>query len=63
MALLAFLAPAREAISIKKVKFTGGLYFDYNGTLHSTSNPEEPRYVGPPSEDMDNAWEALIHGQ
>jgi hypothetical protein len=54
------LVPARQAISIKKVKFTGGLYYD-NGTLHMSSNPEEPTYVGPPSEEIDDAWEALIH--
>jgi len=61
--LLLFLVPAREAISIKKVKFTGGLYFDYNGTLHMSSNPEETTYVGPPSREIDRAWDALIHGQ
>jgi hypothetical protein len=63
MAVLAFLVPARQAISVKKVKFTGGLYFDYNGTLHISSNPEEPTYIGPPSKEIDDAWEALIHGQ
>jgi hypothetical protein len=60
--LLAFLAFAREAIRIKKIKFSGGLYYDYNGVLHLSSNPNEPIYVGPPSEEIDNAWEALIHG-
>lgn len=52
---------SRQAISIKKIKFTGGLYFDYNGTLHASSNPEEPIYVGPPSKEIDDAWETLIH--
>jgi hypothetical protein len=62
MALLAFLVSARQAISVKKVKFTGGLYY-YNGTLHMSSNLEEPTYIGPPSEEIDDAWEALIHGK
>lgn len=62
MTLLTFLVPAREAISIKKVSFTGGLYYDSNGTLHISSNPEEPTYIGPPSDALDDAWEALIHG-
>jgi hypothetical protein len=60
--LLAFLAFAREAIGIKKIKFTGGLYYDYDGVLHVSSNPKEPTYVGPPSEEIDDAWKALIHG-
>jgi hypothetical protein len=63
MSLLAILVPARQAIRVKQVKFTGGLYYAYNGTLFASSNPEEPTYVGPPSEDIDNAWEALVHGQ
>jgi len=60
---IGILVPARQAISVKKVKFTGGLYFDYNGTLHISSNPDEPTYIGPPSKEIDDAWEALIHGQ
>ena len=60
---MVFLVPARQAISVKKVMFTGGLYYDYNGALHATSNPEEPTYVGPPGDEIDEAWEALIHGQ
>ena len=57
-----FLVSARQAISIKKVNFTGGLYYDSDGTLHMSSNLEEPAYVGPPSDAIDDAWEALIHG-
>ncbi|KAH8805165.1 hypothetical protein F5884DRAFT_859778 [Xylogone sp. PMI_703] len=54
--------PSREAIHIKEVQFTGGLRYDPNGTLYATSNPEEPVYVGPPSKELDDAWEDLVHG-
>ena len=62
MALLIFITASRQAISIKKIKFAGGVYFYYNGTLHASLNQEEPIYVGPPSKEIDDAWEALIHG-
>jgi hypothetical protein len=56
------LVPAKEAIQMKKVKFYGGLYLEPNGTLVATKNPDEPPYIGPPSQEIDDAWQALIHG-
>jgi hypothetical protein len=47
---------------MKKVKFYGGLYLEPNGTLVATKNPDEPLYIGPPSQEIDDAWQALVHG-
>ncbi|KAI6088720.1 hypothetical protein F4821DRAFT_257559 [Hypoxylon rubiginosum] len=52
---------AREAIRTKKVKFYGGIFFDDNEERYITTNPDEPAYVGPPTEEIDDAWYALIH--
>ncbi|CAG8951652.1 hypothetical protein HYFRA_00005452 [Hymenoscyphus fraxineus] len=54
-------APAREAIGLKKVKFYGGIFFDDNEEKYATKNPDEPVYVGPPTQEMDDAWYALSH--
>lgn len=54
--------PAHPAVQLHQIRFTGGLLYDENGTLYRNVNPEEPSYVGSPTEDMDAAWEALIHG-
>lgn len=58
-----FLALAREAIRTKKVKFYGGIFFDDNEERYITTNPDEPAYVGPPTEEIDDAWYALIHSK
>jgi hypothetical protein len=48
---------------LKKVKFWGGILFSENQTTFATTNPDpnEPVYVGPPTDAMDDAWYALSH--
>ncbi|KAF5874021.1 putative tat pathway signal sequence protein [Botrytis fragariae] len=53
------LAAAREEIGLKQVKFYGGIRFDDNEKQYLTVNPDEPVYVGPPTPEMDDAWQAL----
>ena len=54
--------PIRSSISIKKVKFTGGLKFDENGTTYRAVDPGKTQYVGEPSPQLDHAWRSLIRG-
>ena len=42
-----------------KRRFTSGLHVDNNGTLSMAFDPEEPRYVGSPSPEIDSAWADL----
>lgn len=46
---------------MKTVKFYGGILFDDNEIKYATRNPDEPVYVGPPTQEMDDAWYALVH--
>ncbi|KAI1170921.1 hypothetical protein F4777DRAFT_567471 [Nemania sp. FL0916] len=57
------LEPLRSHISLKKVKFTGGLKFDENGTTYRAVEPDVPQYVGEPSDQLDRRWRSLIRGQ
>ncbi|TGO44298.1 hypothetical protein BCON_0553g00050 [Botryotinia convoluta] len=57
------LAAAREAIGLKQVKFYGGIRFDDNEKQYITVHPDEPAYVGPPTPEMDDAWQALVHNE
>ncbi|KIW63986.1 hypothetical protein PV04_08946 [Phialophora macrospora] len=50
---------ARSAIKVSQVKFTGGIKFYDNGTMYRDNGPG-PAYVGPPTPEMDDAWEQLI---
>ncbi|KAI1170945.1 hypothetical protein F4777DRAFT_86860 [Nemania sp. FL0916] len=51
----------REVIQTKKVKFYGGIFFHENETRYVTTNPDEPVYIGPPSQEIDEAWDALTY--
>lgn len=51
----------KEAISVHKVRFKGELAYDANGTLISVG--ADPKYVGPPSKEIDDAWSALTRGK
>jgi hypothetical protein len=53
------LVPLKSAIEVKQVRFSSNLKFDKDGGLHRISNPEEPPYVGTPSDEIDRAWEEL----
>lgn len=43
--------------------FWGGPRWYDNGTGYKLHNPSEPEYVGPPNDDMDEAWETLLKGR
>lgn len=55
------LAAIRPFIELKKVKFTGGIKFDENGTTYRGIEPGV-QYVGEPSDSIDRAWKELIRG-
>ncbi|KAH8805228.1 hypothetical protein F5884DRAFT_859837 [Xylogone sp. PMI_703] len=57
------LQPIRPFIELKRVKFTGGIKFDENGTTYRAVDPEAVQYVGEPSETIDRAWRQLIRGE
>lgn len=43
--------------------FYGGPRWYDNGTGYIVRNPSEPRYVGPPTDELDAAWEELVKGR
>ncbi|RDW64608.1 hypothetical protein BP6252_10259 [Coleophoma cylindrospora] len=45
-----------------KMFFGGPRWYD-NGTSYSIHNPSEPRYAGPPTVELDAAWEELLKGR
>ncbi|PPJ52310.1 hypothetical protein CBER1_09242 [Cercospora berteroae] len=56
------LDSAFPAIHIKKVRFTGGLHYDENGTVLRNSLPGGgPEWVGPPNPATDKLWDDLGH--
>ncbi|TGO41426.1 hypothetical protein BHYA_0022g00690 [Botrytis hyacinthi] len=54
---------AREAIGLKQVKFYGVIRFDDNEKQYVTVSPDGPVYVGPPSPEINDAWQALVHNE
>ncbi|KAI1192611.1 hypothetical protein F5X97DRAFT_340080 [Nemania serpens] len=54
------LKPMTEAIELYRRKFWGGKKTYDNGTWYSNWNPDEPRYVGKPTDEMDQAWRKRI---
>ena len=54
-----YIAPLRSAIEVREVRFSSNLKFDKDGELYRTVDPEEPPYVGPPSDEIDHAWEEI----
>jgi hypothetical protein len=59
--LIRYLGPDRNALSLHKVKFYGGIVFDENGTASVSHRPGEPDYFGLPSEETEIAWERLLN--
>jgi hypothetical protein len=55
--------PLRSVLKLQKVKFTGSLNFDENGTLFRTIEPGVPQYVGEPNAEIDAAWDNLLEGR
>ncbi|KAI1157807.1 hypothetical protein F5B18DRAFT_657289 [Nemania serpens] len=52
--------PLRAAIQLKKVKLTGGLKFNDNGTLYHVIKPGVQQYVGPLSPEIEAVWDTLL---
>jgi hypothetical protein len=55
------LGNAVTQIKMVPVQFTGGLRYDYKGHLHRNVDSSID-YVGAPSDEVDEAWDALIRG-
>ncbi|KAL6792165.1 hypothetical protein GGI42DRAFT_346536 [Trichoderma sp. SZMC 28013] len=53
---------ASSEIELEIVTFTGAPVFMENGTFH-VPNPGKTRYTGPPSPEIDNAWEEITAGR
>ncbi|KAH9825648.1 Cyclochlorotine biosynthesis protein [Teratosphaeria destructans] len=56
-------APARHLLKSNEVTFSGTAAFHDNGSAYRTSRVGEPQYVGTPSKEIDEAWDALIQGR
>ncbi|PIA88479.1 hypothetical protein CB0940_07019 [Cercospora beticola] len=56
-------APARKALATETVLFTGGAAFDEDGVPYRTFPEGSVQYVGPPTAEIDSAWEYLLSGR
>ncbi|KAF2207417.1 hypothetical protein CERZMDRAFT_16581, partial [Cercospora zeae-maydis SCOH1-5] len=52
--------PARHAVELEQVRFTGSPKFDDNGDPFLVYPPDQILYTGPPSGQIDLEWEELI---
>ena len=55
---------ARQVVELEQRDFTG--WISYNATeddVYRVLDPNEPQYFGPPSKEMDAAWDHLLYGQ
>ncbi|CAN8099826.1 unnamed protein product [Discula destructiva] len=50
----------RKVISIEETVFGGGLVYDDADNLYREITPGQPQFVGPPSPDIDAAWDGLL---
>ncbi|KAJ5890475.1 uncharacterized protein N7473_006703 [Penicillium subrubescens] len=50
----------KSQIQLHQVKFTGGLELNETGKLHRIIDPGQPQYVGPPTPEIDAAWDELM---
>ena len=55
--------PARSALSVHNIPFSGGLYEDGNGSLMIKHDPDLPRYVDGDVDEVDKNWERLLDGR
>ncbi|KAJ5689014.1 hypothetical protein N7462_003406 [Penicillium macrosclerotiorum] len=53
----------KPQIQLHQVQFTGGLELNETGKLHRIIDPEQPQYVGPPTPEIDAAWDELMLGE
>ena len=57
-----FIVPAKAALRMKQVRFTGSPAFTDDGTFY-VPNPGPVQYVGLPSPEIDEAWHQLTKGR
>ena len=55
------LEPAKVAIEVHKIRFTGEMKFHENGTIYRDYPPGAPQYAGPPSAAINAAWDNLLY--
>lgn len=60
--MLIHLAAARHQISIQHVRFDGSPSFTEEGEEYVPEHPGKPRYVGEPSDEVDEAWNQITKG-
>lgn len=56
------LGPDQNTLALRKVKFFGGITYDENGTVSLSHKAGEPDYFGPPSLELEHAWDQLLKG-
>ncbi|KIW98977.1 uncharacterized protein Z519_00640 [Cladophialophora bantiana CBS 173.52] len=54
------IEPAKSTIATKKTKFSGTMKYTDGGHLYMDMSPENVRYFGEPSPEVDQAWAELI---
>ncbi|KAI1119427.1 hypothetical protein F5Y14DRAFT_437952 [Nemania sp. NC0429] len=54
------LEPARGAIKVRKHTFAGGIIVNETNQFEVTLNSGSPRYVGKPTQALDDAWDAIV---
>jgi hypothetical protein len=54
------IEPARSAIEVNEVRFSGSLRYTDKGHIYVDYPPNEPKYFGEPSPEIDKAWQDLI---
>ncbi|KAJ6031699.1 hypothetical protein N7540_002431 [Penicillium herquei] len=55
------LRPIQSALELQKIRFSGNLVVDDNGTLLETSwDSDSPKYTGEPSDELDARWKDLF---
>jgi len=56
------LHDARKAIEYEEQSYTGALTYDAKKRQIIKVNDSDLEFFGPPSENIDNAWQYLLHG-
>ncbi|KAJ9485798.1 hypothetical protein VN97_g7570 [Penicillium thymicola] len=55
------LRPMQSALEVQKIRFSGNLIFDDNGTLiEQFWDHDSPKYTGEPSDELDARWKDLF---
>ncbi|KIN09131.1 hypothetical protein OIDMADRAFT_48960 [Oidiodendron maius Zn] len=54
------IIPDRNTLTLKRVKFYGGILYGENGTVSLSHRPGEPDYFGPPGVETDHAWSLIL---